>query len=45
LPPVTWISANEVLLADIFEPSHLRALRKACNDTTKAYKLERIQRH
>jgi len=45
LPPVSWISANEVLLADIFEPSHLRALRKACNDTTKAYKLERIQRH
>lgn len=45
LPPVTWISANEALLADIFEPSHLRALRKACNDTTKAYKLERIQRH
>jgi hypothetical protein len=40
LPPVKWFSANEGLLADIFDPSHLRALRKACNDTSKAYHLK-----
>lgn len=44
LPPVTWFSANEALLADIFEPSHLRALRKACSDTSKSYHLEIIGR-
>jgi len=42
LPPVTWFSANEALLADIFDPSHLRALRRACSDTSKAYHLEII---
>jgi hypothetical protein len=45
LPPVTWFTDNEPLLADIFEPSHLRTLRKACNDTSKAYHLEIIPKN
>jgi len=40
LPPVSWINANESALIEIFGPSHFRALRKACNDTKAAFKLE-----
>ncbi|THU90722.1 hypothetical protein K435DRAFT_781102 [Dendrothele bispora CBS 962.96] len=40
LPPVSWVNANEALLVDIFGSSHFKALRKACNDTESAYKLE-----
>ncbi|KAM6500547.1 hypothetical protein JOM56_003561 [Amanita muscaria] len=44
LPPVSWINANESSLIDIFGPSHFRALRKACNDTKAAFKLEVLPR-
>ncbi|TFK76475.1 hypothetical protein BDN72DRAFT_831048 [Pluteus cervinus] len=40
LPPVSWINANEAALVEVFGPSHFKALRKACNDTETAYKLE-----
>jgi len=42
LPPMTWFTDNEARLADIFDSSHLKALKKACNDTSKAYKLEKV---
>jgi hypothetical protein len=40
LPPVSWINANETALIEIFGASHFKALWKACNDTTAAFKLE-----
>ncbi|KIM49148.1 hypothetical protein M413DRAFT_438315, partial [Hebeloma cylindrosporum] len=40
LPPASWINANESSLIDVFGMSHFKALRKACSDTTTAYKLE-----
>ncbi|KAJ7632587.1 hypothetical protein FB45DRAFT_508457 [Roridomyces roridus] len=40
LPPVSWVSANEQMLVDIFGVAHYRALRKACSDKTTAFKLE-----
>ncbi|KAJ7109346.1 hypothetical protein C8R44DRAFT_802274 [Mycena epipterygia] len=40
LPPVSWITANEQMLVDIFGVPHYRALRKACSDTATAFKLE-----
>ncbi|KAJ7131230.1 hypothetical protein C8R44DRAFT_613115 [Mycena epipterygia] len=42
LPPVSWITANEKMLIDIFGVPHYRALRKACSDTATAFKLEVI---
>jgi len=44
LPPVSWINGNESSLIDIFGPTHFRALRKACNDTKAAFKLEVLPR-
>ncbi|CAA7271725.1 unnamed protein product [Cyclocybe aegerita] len=44
LPPVAWINANEARLAEIFEPSHFRALWKACSDTKTAFKLDVVSR-
>ncbi|KAF9532950.1 hypothetical protein CPB83DRAFT_758736 [Crepidotus variabilis] len=40
LPPAAWVNSNETLLSDIFDASHLRALRKACSDTKVAFKLD-----
>jgi hypothetical protein len=40
LPPVSWVNANEGLLLEIFGTAHFRALRRACNDTETAFKLE-----
>ncbi|KAF7294958.1 hypothetical protein MIND_01033900 [Mycena indigotica] len=40
LPPVQWVNANEQRLVEIFGVAHFRALRKACNDTATAFKLE-----
>ncbi|KAK7054922.1 hypothetical protein VNI00_003385 [Paramarasmius palmivorus] len=40
LPPVSWVTANEAKLIEIFGSTHYRALRKACTDTESAYKLE-----
>ncbi|KAJ7582742.1 hypothetical protein C8J56DRAFT_864938 [Mycena floridula] len=40
LPPVSWINANESALTDIFGTAHFKALRRACNDTETAFKLE-----
>jgi hypothetical protein len=45
LPPIQWITANEPYLVDIFGPSRFRALRKACNDTKTAYRLQVIPYH
>lgn len=44
LPPVSWVNASEPALVEIFGPSHFRALRKACNDTKAAFKLEVLPR-
>ncbi|ESK96946.1 hypothetical protein Moror_6524 [Moniliophthora roreri MCA 2997] len=40
LPPVSWVNAHEGDLIEIFGPAHYKALRKACNDTESAFKLE-----
>lgn len=40
LPPAAWVNSNEAALTDIFGHAHFRALRKACNGTETAYKLE-----
>ena len=45
LPPIQWITANEPSLVDIFGQSRFRALRKACNDTKTAYRLQVIPYH
>ncbi|KAJ7774659.1 hypothetical protein DFH07DRAFT_800413 [Mycena maculata] len=45
LPPASWISANEQMLVEIFGTVHYRALRKACNDTATAFKLEVVPYH
>jgi len=45
LPPIQWITANESSLVDIFGQSRFRALRKACNDTKTAYRLQVIPYH
>ncbi|KAJ6516323.1 hypothetical protein C8R45DRAFT_811177 [Mycena sanguinolenta] len=45
LPSVSWINANEPMLVEIFGVPHFRALRKACSDTTTAFKLEVVPYH
>jgi hypothetical protein len=45
LPPVSWINANEAALIEVFGASHFKALRKACNDTAAAFKLEVLPHH
>ncbi|KAF8163275.1 hypothetical protein B0H34DRAFT_650203 [Crassisporium funariophilum] len=45
LPPVSWINTNETLLVEVFGQSRYRALRKACNDTKTAFKLEIVPYH
>ncbi|KAJ7780068.1 hypothetical protein DFH07DRAFT_793610 [Mycena maculata] len=45
LPPASWVSMNEQLLVEIFGVAHYRALRKACNDTAIAFKLEVVPYH
>ncbi|KAJ7474003.1 hypothetical protein FB451DRAFT_1035165 [Mycena latifolia] len=45
LPPVSWITANEQMLVEIFGVPHYRALRTACNDTSAAFKLEVVPYH
>lgn len=45
LPPVEWVNAHESMLTDIFEPTHFKALRKACTDRKTAFKLDIIPHH
>lgn len=40
IPPVSWISENEAALVEIFGQVHFKALRKACSDTSVAFKLD-----
>lgn len=40
LPPVTWVTANEAALIEVFGETHFKALRKACADTEAAYMLQ-----
>jgi hypothetical protein len=40
LPPLSWVTANEPSLIEIFGTAHFKALRRACNDTQAAFKLE-----
>ncbi|KAF8894587.1 hypothetical protein BD779DRAFT_1609296 [Infundibulicybe gibba] len=42
LPPVLWVNINEQALTNVFGTSHFKALRRACNDTATAFKLEVI---
>ncbi|EAU88566.1 hypothetical protein CC1G_04272 [Coprinopsis cinerea okayama7 len=44
LPPVSWINANEAALIEVFGVAHFKALRKACNDTKAAFKLQVVSR-
>ncbi|KAL1743949.1 hypothetical protein HDZ31DRAFT_64560 [Schizophyllum fasciatum] len=40
LPPAQWVAEHEAALADVLGTQRYKALRKACSDTTIAYKLE-----
>jgi hypothetical protein len=44
LPPGSWVAENERSLVDVFGATHYKALRRACNDTGTAYKLEVVSR-